>query len=887
MVSLHIVQACILDLVWIDAPLLPLAIPPARQTQVPLSVADIFPDHMSYSNADSVSPQEDLKAMKDELFAKSSIDDASMTPAAAVDAPVKDSSPMQIASLETASSPSVSAPATKKLMARLCFIGWSEVYDEWIDMHVNAEDDDTPLSSIKIRPLNSYSCGLRGEAVVRDEVKYFSGFMTKPFPPLHVPRPNGQGTVVMAVVSRDDVIVSSFYVEVVQIFVDAEGLRPFLKQLQEFNQLPFTLEDGTIINNTATSMPVDMTIAQQRLYISYMCSVIICLSEISEILHKDVLQLMYEDCRRATSFVFQVLLINDLRTTAVETYEEILAAFESITCATFQNNQYASQVVTPIRLTLIYKCLHCAYLNRRLGGLKVLNDLIHRVEFWHQYPTGISITRSSSASSSPNLPRGLDQNIHYKVMSPIYAVPLDLCDWLIKKDIVTGLFRGDTAHEALMQRTRDILIFLLRYDKLSPDLLSIMWEVGMCQKVTEALQVICDLLPNMSMTLLQHLLQLSDNVEPSGVSSLVLDIVHGVALHCRGVLLNFARKETNIREVLETHNKAFLKLWSWGVDSSVVSDVVYGKCILRIEQLFELGLSATLVAEQGKDFPWALQWHRCAGVMNEAIMSLINKRSVTLSIKAIRAFIMSFLKDSVKVIDWPADVSGYDLPCQAPFRHLVADFIQHHTDILRTTCDVLLALKDQLCSFVQNGMLSDLDTGSNRVMGEMQLGTELQTVINDMMLFDSKDGYRIQLEACLDFFHFFVRCSLDRCIPLNVVRAIWSDVLLRSYTSQESDLVFSFLSRLIVVKGYFSGKSDSVTSDPSLVGANESKNTKRDHYCEDATDISTIFNDLLCSEEFITGFQFSASGLSCLEKFYRRISASQNYVVELTVTFYH
>ena len=56
------------------------------------------------------------------------------------------------------------ATSVKSVFARVAFLGFSELADEWIDVSVTD----------RIQVLNSMSGGKRGEAIVRDEVAFLA-----------------------------------------------------------------------------------------------------------------------------------------------------------------------------------------------------------------------------------------------------------------------------------------------------------------------------------------------------------------------------------------------------------------------------------------------------------------------------------------------------------------------------------------------------------------------------------------------------------------------------------------------------------------------------------------------------------------------------------------
>jgi hypothetical protein len=368
----------------------------------------------------------------------------------------------------------------------------------------------------------------------------------------------------------------------------------------------------------------------------------------------------------------------------------------------------------------------------------------------------------------------------------------------------------------------------------------------------------------------------------------------------------------NIQVIMNIHNKGMEQIWKWGEDTSNVPSIVYGRCIGKIEQLLETGSTNTVAIAAGAKFKWGIHWHRCIGILHVAINALKENKSITLAIKTIRACIMSYIKEESEnyVIDIQSNPhDSFNLPFSKPLRHFVAEYIQISTDLIRVVSTVVLNLKMELNNIVENGILSDInpiDSSSNNktttdglvIYNGMYLSIELQNAINDMMLLGSRDGYKVQLETCFDFLHFFVRCSVNSCISFEVVNSIWNNVLLRSYTASERDLVISFVSRLILLKNSFVSSNattgtnmetndDSMTNEYKSSDAPSSSSTieftpRRNCYCPSDA-ILGIFKLLLCDSNFIKSSYFSASGYACLEKYYRRLCSDNGYIFELQV----
>jgi len=136
-------------------------------------------------------------------------------------------------------------------------------------------------------------------------------------------------------------------------------------------------------------------------------------------------------------------------------------------------------------MVLVVNCLGCKYLNKRLGGLKLLTDWVARVEKYHAHPSGLQINRSSLPSSGTGKSseelaleaRGMGA-VSYTVVPLTATTPLLLGSWMQTCDLLTPLLLGEEAHLSLIQRSKEVLKFLSRHGLLTDSFIQSLFQMG-------------------------------------------------------------------------------------------------------------------------------------------------------------------------------------------------------------------------------------------------------------------------------------------------------------------------------------------------------------------------------------------------------------------------
>lgn len=273
-----------------------------------------------------------------------------------------------------------------------------------------------------------------------------------------------------------------------------------------------------------------------------------------------------------------------------------------------------------------------------------------------------------------------------------------LCQSII--EILPPLFLGDTAHEALMQRSLDLLKYICKYKSLNQNLLMMLWDLGCHHNNTVVLQVIQDLIPtSFNLEILEILVDHIQSIQPSSVTAQIADILGAIGLRCRTILLeypidkeisminnnsqsfiyyshdeifnNFIKDEnnngnndnnddsnnnnnnnTNNKEivkdkekVLRLHNIAVFTLFTWAEDGSTVDDTIAVKCVAKIDSIIDLGINGNIVVQAGSLFPWNEHWNRTYPILIRAIEKLQLNNSILVSIKTIRSILLSWVKE--------------------------------------------------------------------------------------------------------------------------------------------------------------------------------------------------------------------------------------------------
>lgn len=96
----------------------------------------------------------------------------------------------------------------------------------------------------------------------------------------------------------------------------------------------------------------------------------------------------------------------------------------------------AGQLVEPVKLHTAIRHISSPFLNRRLGGLKILSDLVRRAVNATEFPTGWRITRTVESNG--------DVSASYSVVPILYAfTPSMIAAQLAELSVMATLFEGE------------------------------------------------------------------------------------------------------------------------------------------------------------------------------------------------------------------------------------------------------------------------------------------------------------------------------------------------------------------------------------------------------------------------------------------------------------
>lgn len=823
--------------------------------------------------------------------------------------------------------PNSAGVVTTITYARVAYLGWLEWTDEWVD-----------VMSARVAPINSMSFGQRGDFHVRDEVKHLAKFWEEKWAQS---RDTDDAATFPIAESSNIVLVSPIFADVVRTFGECRGFLQSCHLLTAGGYNPHAKLDKERERHLSLNCAIDLLTA---------------IGMAGEVLTRRYLHFLVANFQADfVSIGKQVLTVlmtaPELRSITTETVEKLEESILTLQMVISPDPAVYASSMDSIHMFVLSNCIQCEFLNRRLGGLKMLTDMVNRSEAYAEYPSGLRITRSTgSASSNSQASKSpVDQLASYTVVPACSYSPAMMCRWINESNIITPIFVGKNSHTALMQRSSDIIKFLSKYNCLQKDMIVTLWDVGFTGKVPEALQVLQELISTtMSVHNLTLVSQMLSQIPEDKVTAPMTEILEAIAIRCREVLMRIPPTDDQEGstvsdelkllvppavqdEALWLHNHCLQTLWTWASDGSKVPDAISVKCIPKIESVFSLGYSLSVVCNAGIRFPWEKQWERGLQTLECALQAIRDKISVSLAIKTIRAALLVWLKDEVDPVrivrqdgsGAPALPFGY-----FPLRHHAVEYIQKEYGLLEGVIDVALSLKDSFMEAakdileeaklqqpttppaIRTTSSASLSTDIENEAAPLVLSHEMNTVLNELIVNKSRIGFKNQLENCFEFIHFLVRCSTQVRVSFNSVEAVWNNVLSRAVTPQERDLVFNFVSRLILHRssvipsaqatgdgvgdtavvfeeskgGDVSSALTSTVPSPKASSALAGmKELHRSSYCSSDT-VERIFRELLCSESFVSGHQFNSSALACVQKFYRWVGAANGTVVELPVS---
>lgn len=673
-------------------------------------------------------------------------------------------------------------------MLRIAYLGMPERYDEWIS-----------LDSIRIRQVNSYSFGRRGTQPIREEILFLSSQL-----------PEKDEVHNQYVDTCKKCFIPSIYYEIIDDFVAANGL---------INVLSLFKNDG----HSKAKIPLQSTI-----------SIIIAINHAHKAISKPDLSTFVTEFVEMSSRIILNINLSELREIQLEVLEQALVALENI-CYTYIGRNYeAGQLIEPIYFELAMILVNSPFLNKRLGGLKVLSDLLRRAQNYIDAPNGLKITKSTHANNV--------ENISYKVMSILHFLKLDeLCKKISDTDTIKNMFVGDLAHESLMTKSIDILKPMAQKGFLDFNVVNLIWDLGFNMRILVAMQALVEIIRCMD---IESALSLLDGpvsaVDATNATVQVIDLVAVMGTRARDLVMlkkhwPIDNSEDFKIQAMKLHSKALLKLWDWCRADSTTT--IASTCTNKIDSIFGIGISFSNACVD-PDFPWQLQLERTIDILNSAMSSLREVKSILPSISVLKSFFMSWPESEVKdsTISYSAE-----LPFQYPFRSNVSEYFNEKLKIIDTLTDALVLMKSKF---------------NNDISIKNSEG-EIETLAAT---------FKEQKNQFLSFLHKLVRSSEKLLLSKDVISRIWNGLIMDAVIPGEADIAITFIRRLVIV--------------PKL-NDNKNSNAKHDIVCT-KEDFKWTFTNLLCDDNFIKSKNYSSTAFECMERFFQRLNVDEGYMNELT-----
>ncbi len=568
-------------------------------------------------------------------------------------------------------------------------------------------------------------------------------------------------------------------------------------------------------------------------YVNAVLPLINMVGQLKRVIKKEYLGVFTPDFVDACQKLFLNMTHVNVRQTASEAVEIALSSLEELIHETYGRNPDATGVIEKLRLSIGIRYFSCPYLNRRLGGLKILSDLVRRASNAIIYPVGISTNwpKDSGGLSLPIL----------AVVPITYALTgKHICTELINADVFGQLYKDSNIHESLMARSAPILQALAKEDLLDEALLDTLLKACLT-KESSLPKVLVEIIGCLSVEKMKIALTQIAQFDNCSVNDGILSIVNALALKCRNYLMtsrsspdsvaknSIARPSSLFHEV---HTIALNILWNWVVETSDVDNCVKLVCVDKLETLVETGISQAAALEDNY-FPWAMQWYRVQELLKQSVIALTMRQSIIPSIKVLQAFLYS----------WPSKLpsSKDETPVEVPFqpmRFAAADYIVTTFNAFGVVSECITSLKS--------------DASKNNAF---------------VAVLSYNTTYVQHIELLLDFMNNLFRSVEKTSIPKEALYKIWDLLVLRAEVVDEFDLAFMFMSK--IPTRIINSSADSIESNSSMpiYGA-------KDRWLE-------VYFDLICANHdsgYFNSDFFSLKTLKAIEKWFRWVNAESNHL---------
>lgn len=331
-------------------------------------------------------------------------------------------------------------------MIRIAFIGQSESFDEWIDVETQSH---------RIQRLNARSNGRKGSMnLVREEVLYLAKLVPSPL-----------GEIDNFALYREGCFMLPLFIQLVNAFGAAGG----------FDRLLSILQHTDVSSNSIRSASLPGSAGDELLpYSPSILHLIAVVGPMHRVLSKSFLASFGLSFLETSIALLMNLSMPCLRETPLEALETALVSLEQIAVSHFGRNAATGRMIEPTVLQISLQNLQSPYLNRRLGGLKILTDLVKKAANAVEYPSGLKIVRSTTNSI---------EHVSYRVMPVLYHYTMaSLVDKLllhVNIEPIVQVFVGSHAHDSLMARIGPVLCAMASQRKMDARLLRAMWGAGL------------------------------------------------------------------------------------------------------------------------------------------------------------------------------------------------------------------------------------------------------------------------------------------------------------------------------------------------------------------------------------------------------------------------
>jgi ubiquitin C-terminal hydrolase len=764
---------------------------------------------------------------------------------------------------------------------RIAYLGLPEKFDEWI-----------ALDSDRIERLNSRSFCRRGENPIREEVL----FVIRTIPAAD---DCSQYTVL-----RDSCFLSPYYQLVINTFANCKGFENILSAIKG------KMTSGGI---EAGGNGVDERILPS---LDQCLGYVVAVGNTYQVLSKALLEKFGSDFLQHVLYRLTNMTLPEIRLKPMESLDIVFKAVENLSFAINGRNAASGKCFESIWLEISLKYLQCPFLNRRLGGLRLLSELAKRAGNAKLYPSGLKESRltknlemspinphgsnvcaiSSSSSETANgsstikpfgpaLPPHMqasntnqasaspETEISFKVIPVLYDLTIEqICLRVMNENILYSIFVGDLAHGSLMERVNDILKAVCSCRFLTKDLVSLIWDTAYCRKEEKAWRVLKDLAVYASVDAVSWVFEFLDGVSSTLVSIEIVDLACALASRTRNLLLkNYPSDEldeaVSMQALLPLNMKILDILWSWCSDDSNVSGHVVNHCIQRFDDAVSTGISSIAVTDR-PDFPWDLHWVRCYSLIMKAIESIRDCVSVIPAIKIIMSFIMSWpgpshpSRTETKNIRDFANVVGDHFLYTNPCRSAVVKFIELSTDLSRSIISAIINLK-QTFDVEAVKHLESLSTSGSTSRHSSQYEDSNQ--LSSLPIPRARILYKDYLSRILDFFFNFIRYCDDKELTFDIFESIWKTIVNKAKTSVEVEAAVSLTRKITLL---LPRRSSSLKSSTTVSSSGDSLATSSSSIVDDDHDTESLQNESFDESSSSPAKSTAAPSANVLQKRY-------------------